>query len=370
MTKVLFLTESRGWSGGARQLLHLADGLRGLGWDVSIACPEGGDIFRQAKDRGFNPVNFFPRQDYDLVSAWRLARVLDERGIEILHAHHPRAHAVGLAALYFAKVRPAFVVTRRVSFPIPGHVFSRLKYCNARISRFIAVAESIRSILISAGVAPEKVVTIPSGVDLTEFKPRSKDEELTRDLKFEKGVPVVGLVANYGPWKGQNVFLKAAGILKRRGRPAVFVLAGRDTESPELKAAAKAEGLTEKDVRFLGFCQDVPRLLSLLDVSVNASTEGEGLSGALRESLAMEVPVVASDIGGNRELVSEGKTGRLFPPGDAAALARALEDIFSDPDAAKLTAQVGRARVKESFSLERMISATADLYRSLLKERA
>jgi glycosyltransferase involved in cell wall biosynthesis len=207
-------------------------------------------------------------------------------------------------------------------------------------------------------------------VDLNAFKPRPKDAELARDMKLEGGVPTVGLVANYGPWKGQGIFLKAAGLLKRQGRPAVFILAGRDTESQDLKAATQAEGLTEKDVRFLGFYQDVPRLLSLLDVSVNAATEGEGLSGALRESLAMEVPVVASDIGGNRELVLEGKTGRLFPPGDAAALAQALDDILSDPGAAKLTAQAGRAKVKESFSLERMISATADLYRSLLKERA
>src|SRR5579859_7263705 len=102
MRKVLFLTESRGWSGGARQLLHLGSGLREAGWDVALACPSDGDIYERARGEGFDPVPFAPRQDYDVFCAWRLAKTIDERGIDIVHAHHPRAHAVGLIALYFA----------------------------------------------------------------------------------------------------------------------------------------------------------------------------------------------------------------------------------------------------------------------------
>ena len=127
LPKVLFLTESQGWSGGARQLLHLADGLRRLGWEILIACPKSGDTFHNAQAQGFTPVDFFPKKDYDLLTAWRIARVFDEQGVDIVHAHHPRAHAVGLIAMHMARSEPAFVVTRRVSFPIPRHIFSRWK---------------------------------------------------------------------------------------------------------------------------------------------------------------------------------------------------------------------------------------------------
>ena len=366
MRKVLFLTESRGWSGGARQLLHLAGGLKRLGWDIALACPPGGDIFDRAKADGFAPVPFEPRQDYDVFCARRLAKTIDERGVDIVHAHHPRAHAVGLIAMYLASRKPAFVVTRRVSFPIKRNPFSKLKYTSSRITRFIAVAESIRQILIDSGVPSRRVVTIPSGVDLEQFRPAPKDEALAKLLRLEPGVPVIGLVANFGPWKGQDVFCRAAGLLKRRGRRAVYLFAGRDTDGPALKEMAAKEGLGEADVRFLGFFADVPKLLSLLDVSVNASTEGEGLSGALRESLAMEIPVIASDIGGNRELVQEGKTGRLFLVGDADTLSRILEETISNPAAAKALARAGRAEVEKRFSVDHMISATAELYETLV----
>lgn len=369
MRKVLFLTESRGWSGGARQLLHLASGLKKQDWDVILACPPGGDIFEHAKKDGFSPESFEPRQDYDIFCAWRLAKTIQARGIDLVHAHHPRAHAVGLIALYLAKRRPAFVVTRRVSFPIGSNPFSRFKYHSGRISRFIAVAESIREILIRSGLEADRVVTIPSGVDLEVFKPMPRDEELAQKLRLEPGVPVVGLVANFGHWKGQDVFLRAARILKRRGRKAIYVFAGRDTDGPLLKEMAKKEGIDDSDARFFGFFADVPKLLSILDLSVNASTEGEGLSGALRESLAMEIPVIASDTGGNRELVLEGVTGRLFVKGNAEALASVLEESFIEPSAGKDLAIAGRAVVEERFSVPKMISATAELYDALVPKK-
>src|SRR5581483_5415448 len=112
--KLLFFSESQGWSGGAKQLLRLAEGLRGAGWDIRLACPSDGMLFRKASESGFSPAALHPREDYDLPTAWRLARLIEREGIDLLHAHHPRAHAVGLIASYLSRRRPAFVVTRRV----------------------------------------------------------------------------------------------------------------------------------------------------------------------------------------------------------------------------------------------------------------
>jgi glycosyltransferase involved in cell wall biosynthesis len=181
--------------------------------------------------------------------------------------------------------------------------------------------------------------------------------------------PVIGKIANYGSWKGQDVVLEAAAMLKREGRKLVFLFAGRDTDSDVLRRKAAGLGLGPDEARFLGFRGDVPRLLSLLRVSVNAATEGEGLSGALRESLAMGVPVVASDAGGNRELVEDGVTGRLVAANDPAALARAVAALVDAPAGASRLAEAGRKKVVERFGSERVSSEIAAFYRSLLARR-
>ncbi|HVE11890.1 MAG TPA: glycosyltransferase [Elusimicrobiota bacterium] len=367
--KILFVTESQGWSGGAAQLLLLAKGLKAKGADVRLASPEDGEVARRAKAAGIPHIPFHPRQDYDLVSAARLARILDAERFEVLHAHHPRAHAVCVAAAYLASNRPVLVVTRRVSFPLPKNVFSRLKYRNPRIDGFVAVAEAIRQELLRGGVRAERVRTIPSGVETADFAPRPKDEALAAELGLPAGVPVIGKIGNHGEWKGQDHFLAAAAALAKRGRRAVFVLAGRDTDSEDLLAKAKELGLEPGTARFLGFRADVPRILSLLSVSVNAATKGEGISGALRESLAMGVPVCASDAGGNAELVEDGVTGRLFKAGDPEDLARVLAELLDDPAAARAQAERGRALVLERYSVDKMVERTDEYYRELAARR-
>ena len=367
--KVLFLSESQGWSGGAKQLLRLAEGLGPLGWQVTIACPGDGETFKRAREMGLDAIDLHPREDYDVVSAVKLSRLIETRGIDILHAHHPRAHAVGLVAAYLCRRPVAFVVTRRVSFRPMRNPFSLFKYRSRRIDGFIAVAESIRQGLIGTGVDADRVTTIPSAVDLDTFQPRARDEKLAAALGLARGAALVGKIANYGSWKGQDVALAAAAQLKREGRKVVFLFAGRDTDGETIRAKAKSLGLGDGEVRLLGFRDDVPALLSLLDVSLNAAVEGEGLSGALRESLAMGVPVAASDAGGNRELVEDGVTGRVFPAGDASALARVVAGMLDDREGAKRMAQEGRRRVTLRYGAERLATSTARFYAEVLARR-
>ncbi|MFH1724293.1 MAG: glycosyltransferase family 4 protein [Elusimicrobiota bacterium] len=372
MKKVLFISESQGWSGGAAQLLHLAKGLRAgdLGWDVKLASPEDGEVARRAREAGIVHIPLHPRQDYDLITARRLARILESEEVDILHAHHPRAHAVGLASLYLSRRRPAFVVTRRVSFAIPKNIFSRLKYCSSRIDGFIAVADSVGRELVAGGVPPGKVMTIPSGVDTELFRPAPDDGTMRRELGLPEGVPVVGKIANYSDWKGQAILIDAAARMLGRGRKAVFLFAGRDTDGAPMRELVRKAGLPEGTARLLGFRTDISRLLSVCGISVNAAVRGEGISGALRESLAMEVPVAASDAGGNAELVREGVTGRLFAAGSGADLARVLGEMLDDPRTAKRQAAEGRRVVRERFSIECMVRATDAHYRKLLSLRA
>lgn len=365
--KILHLTESVGWSGGAAQLLELSKNLREKGHDCVLACPPHGELAQRARDKGLRTIPFQPFQDYDLLSAWRLARVLDEEKADILHAHHSRSHAVGLIAKFLSRSKPAFIVTRRVSFPIHKNPFSQIKYVNSHVDSYIAVSQAIREILAVAGVPKEKIEVIPSGVDPKLFFPKTPNKELLKNLKIPENRPVIGKISNYGSWKGQDVFLKAAAEVIKQGISASFLLAGRDTDSPDLKNKAKEIGLPQDSVFFLGFRRDVPEILSCLSLSVNSATEGEGLSGALRESLAMSIPAIASDTGGNRELVIPGETGELFPPGDHQALAGKMIGLLKDPGRAKSLAEKGRKLVLEKFTVEKSVEKTIQLYEKLLK---
>lgn len=367
--KILHITESFGWSGGAAQALYLARELRALGQENLIACPADGDLGKKAAADGFEVIHFRPKRDYDLRTAFALARLIDERKPDVLQAHHPKAHAMGLMAKFLARHKPVFVVTRRVSHPIITTFFARLKYQSRLIDGFIAVADSVRGLLTAYGLPPERVRTIYSGTDPARFSPRPPDPAIVEELALPPGLPVVMLVGNFSEHKGQRVLLEAAKLLRSRGLDFILAFAGRGTDSRELKTLYKAAGLLAEKGRFLGLRDDVEKLLTAASVSVNAAVKGEALSGSIRESLAMGVPAVASDISGNAEIVKDGETGLLFPPGDAAALADRLETILRDPGLREKFSGNSVALVRAGFTTAIMGRRTLEYYRELLRKQ-
>lgn len=367
--KILHITESFGWSGGAAQALYLARGLRALGHENILACPLAGDLGRKAAADGFPVRHFQPRRDYDLQTARALARLLEELKPDVVQAHHPKAHAMGLIAKFLAAHKPVFIFTRRVSHPIVKGFFAKLKYTSRLIDGCIAVADSVRAQLIAYGVRPEGVRTIYSGTDPERFFPRPPDEALLRELALPPGLPVVMLVGNFSEHKGQRVLLKAAAQLYSKGLDFALVFAGRGTDSAELRELYRSAGLPEGRGRFLGLRDDVERLLSAAAVSVNAAVKGEALSGSVRESLAMGVPAVASDISGNSEIVKDGATGLLFPPGDHAALAARLETVLREPALRTKFSAGSVSLVREKFTTAIMARRTLEYYLELLRAR-
>jgi len=368
--KVFLLSESFGWSGGAAQLLALAKGLAAKGWEAMLFCPEKGTLHTRAMAAGIEVRHWAPFQDYDLKSACVLSRLIDSEKPDVVHAHHPRAHAVGLAACYLAGHKPVFVVSRRVSHPLRFNIFSQLKYKSARIDGYIAVADAVGRILSDYGIAAEKITTVYSGVDEKVFYPRTPDAGIINELALPAGVPVIGLVGNYSRDKGQHLFFKAAALLAGAGRRTIVLCAGRDTGGAEIKAQAAAAGVASENLRLLGFREDVPQILSVLTVSINAAIAGEAISGSIRESMAMGVPVVASDISGHRELIRHGETGYLVPVGDYRALSAFISRDLDAPENAGKMAAAGLEFIKKRMTIESMVNNTESWYLELMRRRA
>lgn len=364
--RILHLSESFGWSGGAAQALALAVQLKARGHENLVAAPEGGDLWKKAGAAGLELYDFRPRRDYDLPAAYKLAHLIERWKPDVVNAHHPKAHAMGLIAKTITRRKPVFVVTRRVSHPLINTFFARLKYKSSLINGYITVAEAIRGIILAYGIPAGKVRTIYSGVDTARFKPGHPSGRIISELALPPGVPVIGLVGNYSFDKGQHVLIEAASRLLDEGKKFILLLAGRDTDSQAVRDLLARKSFPLENIRLLGLRHDVPELLSVLAVSLNCSIRGEALSGSTRESLAMGIPVIASDISGNGELVRAGETGMLFPPGDDTALYVRLKQALSEPGALRGMAERGLALVRENFTVEVMARKTFLYYKELL----
>ncbi len=305
------------------------------------------------------------RAGADLVALRRARAWLREWPGAVLHTHNAAAHyhAV-LAALGLA---PATVVNTRhgMGAPDPASRKERLyRWAARRSDTVVAVCEAARRHFAAQGVRPRRaLLTILNGIRTETLDPASAQARsaLTAALALPAGTRLVGTVGRLNPVKDQAGLIRAFGLLQR-GRPdTALVLIGDGPARAELEALALAEGLAER-VRFLGDRNDVAALLPGLDVFALSSIS-EGYSVALLEACAAALPVVATEVGGNAEIVTEGVNGQLVPARDPAALAAALEALLADPARADAMGRAGRERVLSENAFRTMAERYRRVYR-------
>jgi glycosyltransferase involved in cell wall biosynthesis len=238
---------------------------------------------------------------------------------------------------------------------------------NRLTSLVIANSEAVRAdTRLRERLAAERVIVIHNGLELSRFD-RPPDPELRRRLGADKASVVVGVVANFIPYKGHRFFLDAWAEVVARVPDAVALLVGDGPGRPDIEARAGALGLLPS-LRFLGSRLDVPDILSAVDLLVHPSLE-EGFCNAILEAMAAGKPVVATAVGGNPEAVVDGETGLLVPPGDGRALAAAIGWILDHPEQAAGFGRAARRRVAERFELSRMVRQYETVYDRLLAAR-
>jgi glycosyltransferase involved in cell wall biosynthesis len=294
----------------------------------------------------------------------RLRRLI--RGADVVHVHRERALGFVLRALPPGPPPFALVGHRGNSNPLSAR--HRALLADPRVDVVVAVAREVRDILVEGGLAPERVRVIYGSVDTEAFRPGLDGARLRRDVGVEASAPLVGLLANLDGKKDHGTFLAAAARVRRERPETRFVLVGGGDEEPFRRRAAEL-GLGEV-IRFAGFREDAAACLAAFDVSVNCSDRGEGLTGAVRESLAMARPVVCTRVGGNAELVEDGRTGRLVEPGDPEALAEAILWTLAHPGEAAVLAARGRETVLREMRPEVRQARLEGLYREILARKA
>jgi glycosyltransferase involved in cell wall biosynthesis len=355
MKTVLHTESSPGLGGQEMRTLSEARWTAERGWRVLLAGQPDGRFVERARAAGLEAVGVRMRGAWDLRAVCVLRRLIRRERVSIVHTHSSVDGWVGGVAARTAGV--PVVRTRHVSIRIRRRWNPVYRWLADRV---ITSGETIRDLVVGAGVDPARVVAIPAGVDLGEFPGCSANADAIRkDLGLSR--PVIGSVAMFRGSKGHAHLLDAFDMVHARHPTARLLLVGEGIRRPWVEGLARERGLGGAVV-FTGFRSDVPELLRVMDCFVLASTRTEGVPQSLLQSFAAGVPVVASAIGGIPEVVTDGKTGLLVPPEDAAALARAVEAVLGDRAGAAARSRAARHLVEERFSHAAAVSRLLALY--------
>ena len=366
-----FATEFR--IGGTER--HIVDLLRGLDasrFALQLAClRRSGELLDEIDSLGVPVEEYRIRGLFGLGTLrdqGRLVRQLRDHRIQLVHTYGFYPNVFALPAAYLAST-PARVASVRDLGDLWTSWQRRVQKLACRLAHRVVVnAEAVRQRLISDGYPRERIRVIKNGIDLARFDANRRTGGLRRELGLGAGVPLVGVLSRLNPKKGVGVFVEAAAQLAAAFPEAVFLVVWDGGSRRELEGLTGRLGLGSR-VRFTGFRRDVPAILSEMAVCVLPSLT-EALPNVLLEAMAAGVPVVATRVGGNEEVVAHGITGLLVPPGKAEPLASALRVLLENPGRASEFGRAGRQRVRELFSFERMIRETESLYEELLEEVA
>ncbi len=371
--EILFLIDYFHRTGGTeRHLAHLIAGLPADVFRCSVVAFDLGEnpLLDGLRARGV-PIMCVPvGREYvpnAAVQAWRLFRLIRANRYDIVQTFHQKADTYGAAIAWMSGVKYLISSKRDTGhFRKPWHLFlnRRLK---SVFDAFIAVAEAVRvAVMANDHVPASRIRTIYNGVDAVHFAVPSMEQKSaarTR-LGFAADDFVVGMVAGFRPEKNHDVFFD--GLLQAfPSIPSLKVVAVG--AGPLLTKFRERITRTELGPRtlFAGEIADVVPYLWSMDVGCLTPGSNEGFSNAVVEQMAVGLPMIVTDVGGNAEAVVHGENGRVIPPLDAGAFAQALIDLHENPVHAVAMGRASRRRVEERFSLDQMCAAHADLYRSL-----
>jgi len=356
-------------TGSVHQMFQAAYGLQDRGHRVTIVSREGVELRRRAGDHDLSFEAIPLRNELDLSSIRALAALIRNKRPDVIHVHKGLSQSLALAAAWLHPVR-CFVVNRGVSFPLD--VWNRHKYRTRRVDRIVTVCHQIKDVIVDTGKVPAaKVDVIYAGTDLSIFNPEIlsttefRDEQSIGRDRF--------LIAQVGvrDWKGWRELIDSFGEVAAVRPEAHLALIGCTSEElkTEVKAYALSRGVAEK-VSAIGVRNDIASVLNAADLVVDASWAGTGITGTIREAMALGKPVIATDCGGNVELISSPELGWLVGPKQREALTGTILEVMDDPDRRARVALEGMRHVRRGFSKDERIKRLEGLYYRIIGSKS
>lgn len=365
---LLVLTDDLG-GGTGNHLLSVAERCAAAGWHVEVASFEPRTARREPDvelTRLPPPAGPSVYPLHQLARFVQVSRLVRDRRPDVVHSYF------FWPVLYGRLLRAAGRVPRLVEnredegFAWGAHEYAWLRLTRRIPDRVVCVSEAVRRAAVRReGIEPGLATVVHNGIEDPDEVPEETVASLRRELGFPEEAPVVGMVANLNrAVKGVDRFLEAVPAILEEVPSARFVVVGGGGDEERLREAAREEGVGDR-VAFPGYREDVEAFYGLMDVSVLTS-HSEGLSITLLESMGHGLPVVATRVGGNPEVVVDGETGFLVPPDRMGVFADRVVELLLDPAMRADMGRAGRTRVRREFTLERAARRYLRLYRAQL----
>ncbi|MFC1849713.1 glycosyltransferase [candidate division CSSED10-310 bacterium] len=371
---VLEMIDSSMVGGGQKHLHSLIQGLDKQKFNISVVVSDDGPLYKILQNEGITVFCTDIRKNFNPFTLLRLYKILKVNKIDVIHTHGTVAGVWGRLAASLART-PVIIYTLHGIHYLNSHnrifkqIFILIDQILAKFSdKIICVASSdqekgYRYRLFEKG----KSIVIYNGVDINYFKPRRNLATLRKEFDIKAKDPVIGIVARLHVQKGYHYFFDTINLIKKKYPNIKALVIGDGPQLSELREKVRQLHLTE-NVIFAGTRDDIPELLSMMNVFVLASL-WEGMPLTVLEAMACKKPIVATNVDGVSESLTDGETGFLVPSQDPAALADKIIYLLENKDVGKKLGERARKVLVKKFPIEKMVRETSNLYTQLYFDR-
>ncbi|MGM0441620.1 MAG: glycosyltransferase family 4 protein [Elusimicrobiota bacterium] len=348
MTRVVHFDTGRGWRGGQNQVYLLIRELKKMGVDQLLVVPEKSPLEEKGQEIGVKIKNLDPANDIDIIRGLKLRKIVKKYDPGTVHFH--TAKSLGIGALALRKMDIKTVFTRRVDFPIKGNYLNKLKY--GFPDKLVVISDFIKKQIEEAGFkSPRRIY---SAVDTKKYRVK---RNYRPEQKFRVGM-VGALDLNH---KDFLTFIRAARKIQKEKEGIKFHIAGTGKDRQKIADYIEKRDLAGSFV-IEGFVEDMSGFFVNLDVLVH-TVHYEGLGTSVLEGMAAGLPVIATGVGGLKEVVKDGETGFLVDPEDDGAVSNFLKRLLGDKNLRESMGTRGTERVEDKFCVEKMAKSYLKIYR-------
>ncbi len=358
--KVLYLINHAGKAGTEKYVYNLVKTYNGACADCYFAYSEPGLLLEQMQELGIPCFQLTMKNPFDVKAAKALAAYCREHKIDVIHTQYPRENYIAiLSKRYYPEVRVVYTCHLTLKNSLPWRVTNRL--FTKHNHKIISVCNKGKELLIGNGVSADKIVVVFNGI--TPSQEVEKNVEKRQEFGIDPDTFVITTLARYHIAKGLDYFTDSVNELKKMTDKKFVVLYVGDGELyDEVKEQIERLGL-ENEIKQLGFRKDSQEILAMSDLYVNSAKCFEALSFAIVEALDHALPVVATDVGGNSDIVNdETNCGILVEYGDTKAMAQAIKTMIEDTTGYEAFSQNARKAALNRFNLDELLKETFQYY--------
>ncbi len=359
--KVLHTEWSDGWGGQEIRIINEMLSVRERGIEVYLACRDHAKIKERAIKHGIKVYSLPFRGNADLKTLFGLIKIIKDEKIDIVNTHSGKDTWVGGFAAKIAGAK--FIRTRHLSNKINP---SRLNFINEMADFIITTGKGVREDMIRFNrIKPERIASIPTGIDESIFDPDKFDKEKNREFfGIKKDQIAIGILAVLRGFKRHDLFLEMAKEISKKYPQTVFLIAGDGPRRDSIKKMVKEMGLEER-VKMLGHVNEPAKFLSALDIFTLTSDSNEGVPQSVMQALMMKLPVIATDVGSTKDLWHNDNF-MLIEPKNIKSLVQNVEKLIQNPQLRENYGENARNFVVKNFSKKVMTDKIIDIYQNLL----